>query len=554
MATETLEAATLAELDRLATDGPTDLDLERVRNLHSAHVAGAHERISERADRLSMYTCLFDEPERINTEISRWEAVDAGRVAEALRDSIRRGQPRGADVRAGRGGIVIARPIAGAPRAYRFPDFEHQRLANGLGVWLVPLPDRELVSIHLLTDAGAASEDEAQAGVAALTAQLLVTGTRRLDAAAFAETTERLGIEVGSESSWDSARAGFTALGRHLDAGLTLLAEMIRTPRLDPREFDRLKAERLNDILQARADAGRLADESFLREVFAEGVPYGRLSAGTPESVETLTVEDAARLPRHAIRAERGRRRDRRRHRSRRDPRGRRAPPGRLGGHGTGASHGRAGPARRPARRAGRPPRLGPERAARRPPRASTAPTRATSRPWSWRRSSAASSAAASTCACARSWATRTARALPSTRGARSAPSPPPRAVQTEVTVDAIRELIGQLERIREAAPTEDELAEVRDFLIGVFPLRFETTSGIAGAIEPLAVYDLPADWWHTYRDHLEAVGTAEVHAVARELIRPDEALILLAGDASQAARRARGGRSRPGPGRSPAA
>jgi len=87
--TEALEAATLAEIDRLATDGPSDADLERVRNLHAAHFAGALERISERADRLSMYTCLFDEPERINSEISRWEAVDAGRVAEALRDSLR---------------------------------------------------------------------------------------------------------------------------------------------------------------------------------------------------------------------------------------------------------------------------------------------------------------------------------------------------------------------------------------------------------------------------------------------------------------------------------
>jgi zinc protease len=86
--TETLEAATLAELDRLATDGPTDEDLERVRNLHASHVASALERISERADRLSMYTCLFDEPERINTEHARWEAVDAGRVAEALRASL----------------------------------------------------------------------------------------------------------------------------------------------------------------------------------------------------------------------------------------------------------------------------------------------------------------------------------------------------------------------------------------------------------------------------------------------------------------------------------
>ena len=188
---------------------------------------------------------------------------------------------------------MIARPIAGAPRPYRFPEFTHQRLDNGLGVWLVPLPDRELVSIHLLTDAGAASEDEAHAGLAGLTAQVLVTGTRRLDASAFAEATERLGIEVGSESSWDSARAGFTALGSKLDQGLGLLAEMVRTPRLDAGEFDRIKSERLNDILQARADPGRLADESFLRELFAETEPYGRLSAGRPETVEALTVEDA---------------------------------------------------------------------------------------------------------------------------------------------------------------------------------------------------------------------------------------------------------------------
>jgi zinc protease len=106
-------------------------------------------------------------------------------------------------------------------------------------------------------------------------------------------------------------------------------------------------------------------------------------------------------------------------------------------------------------------------------------------------------------------------------------------AVQTEVTVDAIRELLGQLERIGEAPPTDTELAEVRDFLVGVFPLRFETTGGIAAAIEPLAVFDLPHDWWQTYRANLEAVGPDDVHRVARELVRPDEALILLTGDAS---------------------
>jgi zinc protease len=83
---ETLEAATMAEVDRLAADGPTDADFARVRNLHASHAASALERISERADRLSMYTCLFDEPERVNTDVTRYAAVDADRVAAALRE------------------------------------------------------------------------------------------------------------------------------------------------------------------------------------------------------------------------------------------------------------------------------------------------------------------------------------------------------------------------------------------------------------------------------------------------------------------------------------
>ena len=428
--------------------------------------------------------------------------------------------------------MIASRPIAGAPRPYRFPAFEHRRLDSGLGVWLVPLPDRELVSIHLLADAGAASEDEAHAGLAGLTAQLLVTGTRRLDASAFAETTERLGIEVGSESSWDSARAGFTALGSKLDDGLALLAEMVRTPRLDDGEFDRLRSERLNDILQARADPGRLADESFLREVFADEVPYGRLSAGRPETVEALTVDDARAF--HA---------------------GHYAPnvsdiviagaiepdtafaaiERHLGDwRGTAPEHRTIDPTQRGGRRivlVDRPGsvqselRVGHLGIDRYDPRYFPAMVMA----------------ALLGGVFGSRLNLRLREELGYTYGARCAfdprravgPFTASAAVQTEVTVDAIRELLGQLERIREDPPGEAELAEVRDFLVGVFPLRFETTGGIASAIEPLAVYDLPHDWWQTYRNSLEAVTTEDVHRVARELIRPEEALVLLTGDAS---------------------
>ncbi len=80
----TLEAALLAEIDRLAEEGPGDGELERVRNLHAAAVESSLERAGERADRLSMYACLFDEPRRINEEVARYLAVDADRVRAAM--------------------------------------------------------------------------------------------------------------------------------------------------------------------------------------------------------------------------------------------------------------------------------------------------------------------------------------------------------------------------------------------------------------------------------------------------------------------------------------
>jgi predicted Zn-dependent peptidase len=89
VAPATLEAALWTEIDRLTGDGPADDELERVRNMHAAGVESSLERISERADRLSMYACLFDQPERLNAEVSRYEAVDAGRVREGMSASLR---------------------------------------------------------------------------------------------------------------------------------------------------------------------------------------------------------------------------------------------------------------------------------------------------------------------------------------------------------------------------------------------------------------------------------------------------------------------------------
>jgi predicted Zn-dependent peptidase len=93
VAVETLETQLLAEIDQLATDGPTDDELGRVRTLHEAAVEAGLEQLGERADRISQYACLFDDPEMVNTEVSRYDAIDAAAVRAAL------GERAGADNR-----------------------------------------------------------------------------------------------------------------------------------------------------------------------------------------------------------------------------------------------------------------------------------------------------------------------------------------------------------------------------------------------------------------------------------------------------------------------
>jgi zinc protease len=87
--TSRLESEMLAEIDRLADSGPSEDELVRVRTLHAAATASSLERTRERAQRLSQHTCLFDEPERINTEDSRYEGVTADDVRAAMATVIR---------------------------------------------------------------------------------------------------------------------------------------------------------------------------------------------------------------------------------------------------------------------------------------------------------------------------------------------------------------------------------------------------------------------------------------------------------------------------------
>jgi zinc protease len=75
-----LEGALDAEMADLT--GVTDEEVTRAIRLIEARQLDELQKVDERADQLSMFTCLFDDPGLINTELDRIRAVGAGDVRE----------------------------------------------------------------------------------------------------------------------------------------------------------------------------------------------------------------------------------------------------------------------------------------------------------------------------------------------------------------------------------------------------------------------------------------------------------------------------------------
>ena len=106
--------------------------------------------------------------------------------------------------------------------------------------------------------------------------------------------------------------------------------------------------------------------------------------------------------------------------------------------------------------------------------------------------------------------------------------------VRTLVTGDSLKEFFYELNRIRDEAVSEKEIADAKSYLTGVFPLRLETQEGLVDQLLQIRMFGLPTDYLETYRSQIQAVTTAQVQEVARKYVRPDEAAIVIVGDGAQ--------------------
>jgi len=192
-------------------------------------------------------------------------------------------------------------PVPGPEPQFQFPHIERRTLRNGLRVWTVEHRQIPLVSVLLVTAAGAASDPADRAGLAAITADMLDEGCGNRSALDIHETLGRLGAQLETDVGHDATVLGLTTLTRFLREGMELVAEMVLHPRLAEGDFERVRDLRLNRLLQYRDSPPALADRAFAELLYRDH-PYGHLPIGTERSLRAIAVDDVRQFHARAFR------------------------------------------------------------------------------------------------------------------------------------------------------------------------------------------------------------------------------------------------------------
>jgi predicted Zn-dependent peptidase len=167
-------------------------------------------------------------------------------------------KPAATDPWTGRTDLIPAPPGV-PPTAIELPNIAELKLSNGLRVLVIKSDRLPVVAIQLAVRAGRMHEPRARLGVSELTAEMLVKGTQRRDAASLARAIDFVGGTIAADATFEATLLSCSVLVRNLNTCLELLPEMVTQPAFPEPELVKLRDGLVGTVRQRLDDAATLA-------------------------------------------------------------------------------------------------------------------------------------------------------------------------------------------------------------------------------------------------------------------------------------------------------
>ena len=191
--------------------------------------------------------------------------------------------------------LVFASALAAAsaePAGVKVPANQRFVLPNGLTIVLVPKKDVPLIAFSGFVRGGAAADPADKSGVASLTAGLLDRGAGKRSAFEFADAVEGVGGSFSAGAGAESISVSGQFLARDRALMIELLADALMRPHFDAAEFANYRDREIEFIKSAKdSDPSQLIGIYGRAALFGQH-PFGRPQGGSERSLASLTQSD----------------------------------------------------------------------------------------------------------------------------------------------------------------------------------------------------------------------------------------------------------------------
>jgi zinc protease len=177
-----------------------------------------------------------------------------------------------------------------------------QRLVSpgGIEAWFVQDATVPLIAMEYAFSGGSAQDPAGKSGLGNMVAGLLDEGAGDLDSKTFHERLERRAIELSFSSARDYFRGSLRMLKDNKDEAFDLLRLALSSPRFDPADIERIRAQVVSSLRRETTNPSSLASRKFLEVAFGDH-PYSRQSNGTLDNVAKVEIADLKDYVRRVI-------------------------------------------------------------------------------------------------------------------------------------------------------------------------------------------------------------------------------------------------------------
>ncbi len=191
--------------------------------------------------------------------------------------------------------LVVLTVLLAVPAGAAKPIAHREVLPNGIVLLVAERPAVPIVVVRVFAHAGAVLDPPDRAGLANLTGALLTRGTAKHTGPELDSAIEFVGGSLSAGAGRDGLTSSLAVLKKDLGLGLDLLAEVLLTPTFPPEELKRKAAQIQAAIKRSEEDPGTVAGRALAKLVYP-GHPYGVPVEGSVDSVGRLTRDDVVRF------------------------------------------------------------------------------------------------------------------------------------------------------------------------------------------------------------------------------------------------------------------